>query len=199
MPRQRRSIKLKGTFRAPARGTFAPGGKSTQKRRSNLRFENPLRAFTRRLSCLSLPRERCAMQISPKCCIVSAPLFAAAFALKYRAVRFFGYFLSEKKVTRRRQKNKKERKATGRTTPPSPTPAYQTHKRKKRPPPGGLFSSSINPLYVVRGSFAQGELEGAKPASNQIKCRAKPCLARRAWSEATIFVPQGGTKITTLF
>ena len=31
----------KGAFRAPARGTFAPGGKSTQKRRSNLRFENP--------------------------------------------------------------------------------------------------------------------------------------------------------------
>ena len=31
----------KGTFRAPARGTFAHGGKSTQKRRSNLRFENP--------------------------------------------------------------------------------------------------------------------------------------------------------------
>ena len=58
---------------------------------------------------------------------------------------------------------------------------------------------SINPLYVVRGSFTQGELEGAKPASNQIKCRAKPCLARRAWREATIFVPQGGTKITTLF
>ena len=54
----------------------------------------------------------------------------------------------------------------------------------------------------------RGELEGAKPASNKIKCRAKPCLARRAWStprvlasrrEATIFVPQGGTKITTLF
>ena len=67
---------------------------------------------------------------------------------------------------------------------------------------------SINPLYGVRGSFTQGELEGAKPASNRIKCRAKPCLARRAWStprvlalrrEATIFVPQGGTKITTLF
>ena len=58
---------------------------------------------------------------------------------------------------------------------------------------------SITPLYGVRGSFTQGELEGAKPASNKIKCRAKPCLARRAWSEATIFVPQGGTKITTLF
>ena len=41
----------KRIFRAPARGTFAHGGKSTQKRRSNLRFENPLRAFTRRLSC----------------------------------------------------------------------------------------------------------------------------------------------------
>ena len=60
-------------------------------------------------------------------------------------------------------------------------------------------SLSINPLYGVSGSFTQGELEGAKPASNRIKCRAKPCLARRAWSEATIFVPQGGTKITTLF
>ena len=74
-------------FRAPARGTFAPGGKSTQKRRSNLRFENPLRAFTRRLSCLSLPRERHAVQIPPKCCIVSASLFAAAFALKCKAVQ----------------------------------------------------------------------------------------------------------------
>ena len=31
----------KRIFRAPARGTFALGGKSTQKRRSNLRFENP--------------------------------------------------------------------------------------------------------------------------------------------------------------
>ena len=61
-----------------------------------------------------------------------------------------------------------------------------------------VLSLSINPLYVVSGSFTQGELEGAKPASNWIKCRAKPCLARRAWSEATIFVPQGGTKITTL-
>ena len=39
----------KRIFRAPARGTFALGGKSTQKRRSNLRFENP---FAR----LHLPR-----------------------------------------------------------------------------------------------------------------------------------------------
>ena len=62
-----------------------------------------------------------------------------------------------------------------------------------------VFSLLINPLYAASSSFTQGELEGAKPASNQIKCRAKPCLARRAWSEAIIFVPQGGTKITTLF
>ena len=48
-------------------------------------------------------------------------------------------------------------------------------------------------------SALQGELEGAKPASNRIKCRAKPCSARRAWSEASIFVPQSGTKITALF
>ena len=77
----------KGAFRAPARGTFAPGGKSTQKRRSNLRFENPLRAFTCCLSCLLFPREHCAVQISPKCCIVPAPLSAAAFALKCMAVQ----------------------------------------------------------------------------------------------------------------
>ncbi len=71
--------------------------------------------------------------------------------------------------------------------------------KQKRTASGRFFSLSINLLYGVSGSFTQGELEGAKPASNQIKCRAKPCLARRAWSEATIFVPQGGTKITTLF
>ena len=39
------------------------------------------------LITLDLPRERCAMQISSKCCIVSASLFAAAFALKCRAVQ----------------------------------------------------------------------------------------------------------------
>ena len=80
-----------------------------------------------------------------------------------------------------------------------PSAARTERANKKEPPSGGSFSLSINPLYVVKGSFTQGELEGAKPASNRIKCRAKPCLARRAWSEATIFVPQGGTKITTLF
>ena len=50
----------KRIFRAPARGTFALGGKSTQKRRSNLRFENPfarlhppriLTAFATRTLC----------------------------------------------------------------------------------------------------------------------------------------------------
>ena len=79
----------KGIFRAPARGTFALGGKSTQKRRSNLRFENPLRAFTQHLSRWCSPRERCAVEISPKCCIVSASLSAAAFAPKCRVVRFY--------------------------------------------------------------------------------------------------------------
>ena len=41
------------------------------------------------LISLVLPRERCAMRISPKCCIVSAPLPAAAFALKCKAVRLY--------------------------------------------------------------------------------------------------------------
>ena len=92
--------------------------------------------------------------------------------------------------------------------PPNVNPLFCIFCRKRRPGYRPPFSLSINPLYGVRGSFTQGELEGAKPASNRIKCRAKPCLARRAWStprvlalrrEATIFVPQGGTKITTLF
>ena len=79
----------KGIFRAPARGTLALGGKSTQKRRSNLRFDNPLRAFTQHLSRWCSPRERCAVEISPKCCIVSASLSAAAFAPKCRVGRFY--------------------------------------------------------------------------------------------------------------
>ena len=37
---------------------------------------------------------------------------------------------------------------------------------EKNRPPAVLFSLSINPLYGVSGSFTQGELEGAKPASN---------------------------------
>ena len=88
-------------------------------------------------------------------------------------------------------------------------PLRKQFPRKKRSRVSATpFSLSINPLYAASSSFTQGELEGAKPASNWIKCRAKPCLARRAWStprvlasrrEATIFVPQGGTKITTLF
>ena len=57
---------------------------------------------------------------------------------------------------------------------------------------------SINPCRACSLSSSQGELEGAKPASNRIKCRAKPCSARCAWSEASIFVPLRGTKITAL-
>ena len=44
----------------------------------------------------------------------------------------------------------------------------------------------------------EGEREGAAPASHRIKCRAEPCLARRALREAHIFVPRSGTKITAL-
>ena len=75
---------------------FASGGlfsfnserKEEKKRRQKLRFWISLRAFACRLSCLSLPRERCAMQILPKYCIVYASLSAAAFALKCKAAHF---------------------------------------------------------------------------------------------------------------
>ena len=71
------------------RGTFAISGNSTQKRRSNLRFENPLRGFTYSLSRRNKPRERCAAEISPEYCIVPASWSAAAFTLKCRRSRFY--------------------------------------------------------------------------------------------------------------
>ena len=85
---------------APRRGEvslFASGGlfsfsserKEEKKRRQKLRFWISLRGFTRFLSCQNKPRERCAAQISPKCCIVSASWSAAAFALKCRSTRSY--------------------------------------------------------------------------------------------------------------
>ena len=68
---------------------------------------------------------------------------------------------------------------------------------QKRTACGRFFSLLVDKSPgVCSPSALQGELEGAKPASNRIKCRAKPCSARRAWSEATIFLPLRGTKIT---
>ncbi len=54
----------------------------------------------------------------------------------------------------------------------------------------GFFDNMKSPL---------GELEGAAPASNQIRCRAKPCFARRTLRRANIFAPLRGAKITALF
>jgi len=53
-------------------------GKETPPKTTFLDFLTRLRP---QLISLVLPRERCAVEISPKCCIVSASLFAAAFAL----------------------------------------------------------------------------------------------------------------------
>ena len=69
--------------------SFSSERKEEKKRRQKLRFWISLRGFTWFLLCLFLPRERCAMQISPKCCIASAPLSAAAFALKCKAAQFY--------------------------------------------------------------------------------------------------------------
>ena len=72
-------------------GLFSFNGerKEEKKRRQKLRFWISLRAFARRLSCLFLPRERCAMQTFPKYCIVSASWSAAAFSLKYRRTNLY--------------------------------------------------------------------------------------------------------------
>ena len=90
----------RGTFRAPARGAFlfyASGGlfsfsserKEEKKRRQKLRFWISLRGFTYSLSRWNKPRERCAVETSPKYCIVPASWSAAAFALKCRSSRFY--------------------------------------------------------------------------------------------------------------
>ena len=55
-----------GVFRAPARPTFALGGKSGQKRRSNLRFENPLTPRTWGFAILCPTRTR-QDENHPKC------------------------------------------------------------------------------------------------------------------------------------
>ena len=89
MPRQRRGIKLKGRS-APRRGVLLPSAAKVPKnavQTCGLKIPHaPSHGF---LSCKNKPRERCAMEISPKYCIVSASRSAAAFALKCRTVRFF--------------------------------------------------------------------------------------------------------------
>ena len=69
--------------------SFNSERKEEKKRRQKLRFWISLRAFTCCSSCLLLTRERHAVQISPKYCIVSASWSAAAFALKCRRNLFY--------------------------------------------------------------------------------------------------------------
>ena len=94
------SLAKEELFRAPARGAFlfyASGGlfsfsserKEEKKRRQKLRFWISLRGFTYSLSRWNKPRERCAVETSPKYCIVPASWSAAAFALKCRSSRFY--------------------------------------------------------------------------------------------------------------
>ena len=63
----------------------------------------------------------------------------------------------------------------------------------------GFCSLSKNPNLCLAVAKLQGELEGAKPTSNWIKCPAKPCAARRAESGARIFVLRCRTKIWHYF
>ena len=96
-----------GAFRAPARPTFAPDGKSGQKRRSNLRFENPLAPRTK--ICAILHPSRCYFDANlSKCRIAPAAIPAAAQDAKCRGVQFY---ISEQK----RQRSEKEVNSTFRT------------------------------------------------------------------------------------
>ena len=98
------------TGRGNPSSSFASGGlfsfnserKEGKKRRQKLRFWISLRGFTWFLSCQNKPRERCAAEISPKCCTVSASLFAAA---DFSHGRTCCSYISEQK----RQRSKKQR------------------------------------------------------------------------------------------
>ena len=54
-------------------------------------------------------------------------------------------------------------------------------------------------LFRRKDCAAQGELEGARPASNEIKCPAKPCKARRAVSAAKTFPRHCRRKVAAFF
>ena len=71
----------------PGAGYFCPRRQKYPKTPPKTTFLDFLTRLRPQLISLVLPRERCAVEISPKCCIASASLFAAAFALKCRAVQ----------------------------------------------------------------------------------------------------------------
>ena len=71
----------------PGAGYFCPRRQKYPKTPPKTTFLDFLTRLRPQLISLVFPRDRRAVEISPKCCIVSAPLFAAAFALKCRAVQ----------------------------------------------------------------------------------------------------------------
>ena len=88
---ERSDVGIRFPISLPPAASFLSAAKEKRKRNAakNYVFGFPLRAFTQHLSRWCSPRERCAVEISPKCCIVSASLSAAAFAPKCRVVRFY--------------------------------------------------------------------------------------------------------------
>src|SRR5699024_7842303 len=48
----------------------------------------------------------------------------------------------------------------------------------------------------VKTAQRRGELEGARPASNEIECPAKPCFVRRAARAARTFTLRSCGKVT---
>ena len=63
----------------------------------------------------------------------------------------------------------------------------------------GAPNMSKNYPHMQRGSTAQGELEGAKPASNPIECPAKPCCARRAAHKVGTFTLRSSGKVMAFY
>src|SRR5699024_9477113 len=69
-------------------------------------------------------------------------------------------------------------------------------KRRGGPPNGGPPQRVERLSSEVKNTQRRGELEGAKPASNEIKCPAKPCFARRAAHEVGTFPLLCSGKVT---
>ena len=106
----------------PGAGYFCPRRQKYPKTPPKTTFLDFLTRLRLLLISLVFPRERRAMQTSPKCCIVSASWSAAAFALKCRAVQAWQeHFLN-----------------SGPWPPPTPKSA-RPYRRQKRFSNSGLW------------------------------------------------------------
>ena len=154
-------------FRAAARPTFAPVGKSGQKRRSNLRFENPLAPRTWYFALLYFSRCYFDANLS-KCRIAPAAIPAAAQGAKCRGVQFY---ISEQK----RQRSEKDVNAIFRTNQNAAASGGRKSKNH------GFLAAFFPPflsLLKEMGPPEAGKGSAPRPQARNSSCAA---VANKNW------------------